>query len=125
MARPTPFHLTPVRRALRLAAALLLGLAAPAGAEEGEVCDPGADTGPVSLIILANGAKVQQLAATVKDTKMVVRDAKTVIFADGRVITADVASAGEHLNKLGWGGRRIDIAVTLPAKRPRLRSSYG
>lgn len=117
----------PLRVALPLCLGLLLAVAAPAGAQQGEVCEarPSASRGPVSLVILASGAKVRELAASVKDTPVVARDANTVIFADGRVITADVASAGEHLNALGWGSRRIDVTATFPARRARPRSSYG
>ncbi len=43
----------------------------------------------------------------------------------GRVITADVDAAGEHLNALGWGGRRIDVAVSFPAQRARPRRARG
>jgi hypothetical protein len=106
---------------------LLLVVSTAASAQQGEVCErkPAASRGPISLVILASGAKVRELAASVKDTPVVARDANTVIFADGRVITADVASAGEHLNALGWGSRRIDIAVSLPKRRVQPRRSYG
>lgn len=105
----------------------LLAVPAAASAQQGEVCEskPSASRGPVSLVILASGAKVRELAASVKDTPIVARDANTVIFADGRVITADVASAGEHLNALGWGSRQIQVSATFPRKRARPRSSYG
>jgi hypothetical protein len=113
-------------RRLLPCASLLLLLAAVASAQQGEVCERPPDAGgPVSLVILASDAKVRALAASVKDTPVVARDAHTVIFADGRVITADVASAGDHLNALGWGHRRIDVSATFPAKRARPRSSYG
>lgn len=105
----------------------LLG-AVPSAAQQGEVCERGPASygnGPVSLVILASGAKVRELAASVKDTPVVARDAATVVFADGRVITADVDAAGEHINALGWGARRIRIAATFPAKRARPRRAYG
>ena len=117
----------PLRVFLTLSSALVLGMAVPGNAEQGEVCEarPSTSRGPVSLVILSSGARVQALAASVKDTPVVARDANTVIFADGRVITADVDSAGDHLNALGWGSRHINVTATFPAKRARARSSYG
>ena len=95
----------------------------PAGA--GEVCESPPSRGPVSHIILTSGRKVQELAASVKDARIVAKDANTVVFDDGRVITADVGGAGEHLNQLGWGARRIDVAVSFPARRARPRRARG
>ncbi|MGH0031612.1 MAG: hypothetical protein ACQGVC_17600 [Myxococcota bacterium] len=114
-------------RSVPILLALALALAGAAHAQQGEVCErgPSYGSGPVSLVILASSAKVQQLAASVKDTPVVARDADTVVFADGRVITADVDAAGEHLNALGWGARRITVSATFPARRARPRSSYG
>ena len=80
---------------------------------------------PVSLVILQTGAKVRELAASVRDASIVRRDANTVIFDDGRVITADVSAAGDHLNALGWGDRRIHVAVSFPRRRALPRGSYG
>lgn len=118
-----------VRAALRLGLAicplLWLGAPQPVHAQQGEVCERPTYRGPVSLVILANGAKVRQLAASVKDVPVVARDAETVIFADGRVITADVEGAGEHLNQLGWASRQVRVSATFPRKRARPRSSYG
>jgi hypothetical protein len=79
----------------------------------------------VSLVILQSGSKVQELAASVRDASVVRRDADTVIFDDGRVITSDVSAAGDHLNALGWGDRRIDVAVSVPRRRALPRGSYG
>jgi len=116
---------------IRILATLLLlaplfAAGAPASsAKAGEVCESPPSKGPVSLMILASGRKVQELAASVKDARVVARDANTVIFDDGRVITADADSAGEHLNALGWGGRRINIAVSFPRKRARPRRARG
>ncbi len=104
---------------------LALGLLLAAPLQAGETCEVRPARGPVSLIILANGQKVQELARSVKDGQVVARDAETVIFADGRVITADVDAAGEHLNQLGWGARRIQISATFPARRARPRSAPG
>lgn len=78
----------------------------------------------MSLIILSSPKKVQQLAATIRDAKVLKRDAKTVVFSDGRVITADVTSASRHLNDLGWGKRSINVMASFK-QRSRRPSSFG
>lgn len=108
-----------------LLAPLWLASAAPVHAQTGEVCESAPVRATVSLTILASGAKVHELARSVKDASVVASDAQTVIFDDGRVITADVEAAGEKLNALGWGKRRIDIAVSFPARRARPRRARG
>jgi len=96
--------------------ALALGLGpAPAGAES---CTPG---GPVSLMILQSSQKVRELALALDGT-VIRQEAKTVIFQDGRVITADVEAAGRLINELGWGNRRIDIVASFSARRSRPRA---
>jgi hypothetical protein len=105
------------------AVALLFALlfAVGAQAQVGETCDPGAASGPVSLIILQSGERVHTYAKSVGG-KVAAYDAQTVVFRDGRVVTADVEAAGEHLNALGWGSRPLNIVASLPraAARPRL-----
>jgi hypothetical protein len=98
---------------------LVLVLGPFANAHAGEVCEV-PSSGPLSLIILASGSKVHAYAGTLKGT-VVRQDAKTVIFLDGRVITADVAAAGRHLNDMGWGGRSINVVASFPAARARPR----
>ncbi len=88
-------------------------------AHAGEVCNVPSN-GPVSLIILSSGTKVQTYARALKGT-VVRQDAKTVIFLDGRVITADVEAAGRLLNDLGWGGRSINVMASFPSARARPR----
>ena len=99
------------RRFRHLVAAAGLALALPAGpaAADGAVCDVSSYRGPVSLLILASPAQVHSFAATVRDAKIVRRDKQTVVFSDGRVVTADAEAAGEHLNDLGWGTRPINV----------------
>jgi len=92
-------------------------------ARAGEVCEV-PSSGPVALVILASGAKVHQYAKTLEGS-VVRQDAETVIFHDGRVITADVEAAGRHLNALGWGGRRVDVVASFAAPRARPRRSRG
>ena len=104
-------------------AALMLAacLTTPGPSEAAETCNPG---GPVTLVILQSGAKVTALAQAQGGT-VVRRDAKTVIFADGRVITADVEGAGTLLNELGWGARPIRVSAAATAKRARPRRGRG
>jgi len=98
------------RRTLAGLIALVL-LALPATAAE--TCEP---TGPVSLLLLQSGQKVYELAKALGG-QVVARGPKTVITADGRVITADPEAAGEHLNALGWGARPIRVVVSFPKTR--------
>jgi hypothetical protein len=81
-------------------------------------------SGPVALIILSSGPKVLEYARALKGT-VVLRDAKTVIFRDGRGITADAEAAGRHLNALGWGARRIEIVASFQGRRARPRRARG
>jgi len=97
----------------------LLALVATAlpGSAAAQTCDARQrGGGSVSIVVLASGERVQKLAATVKSVEIVRRDKETVIFADGRVITSDVEAAGRHLNALGWGHKRIEIAASVPAR---------
>jgi hypothetical protein len=95
-------------------------MGSPSAARAGEVCEVPPSSGPVALIILASSSKVHSYVRTLKGA-VALRDAETVIFGDGRVITADVEAAGRHLNALGWGARRVDVVASFPAARPRPR----
>jgi hypothetical protein len=96
--------------------ACLLGAGAP-GAGADESCEAGRRGGPVYLLILASSQKVYEFAATVRDARVIRRDAATVIFSDGRVVTADVESATAHLNALKWGRRPIQLVASFPTTR--------
>ena len=96
--------------------------AAPAIAQDGQSCST-RPTGPVWLIVLDSPGRVQAYAATVKDEE-ILSDATTVVFKGGRVVTSDVAAAGEHLNALGWANRKLEIVASFPARRARPRA-YG
>jgi len=110
-------------RSARLAPALALALGAFSSARAGEVCEvPSA--GPVALVVLASESKVQSYARTLQGT-VIRRDAKTVVFLDGRVVTSDIEAAGRHLNALGWGSRPIDVVASFAAPRARPRRSRG
>ncbi|MEM7411571.1 MAG: hypothetical protein AAF430_15165 [Myxococcota bacterium] len=111
-------------RSLRIAlgiGGLCAALLAPAPTFAAETCDP---TGPITLVILQSGGKVHALAKAQGGT-VVRHDAETVVFADGRVITADVEGAGAHLNALGWGARPISVSAASAAKRARPRRARG
>ena len=115
---------SPQRLSGVLALALALALGSSTTAHAGKVCEVPSGSGPVSLIILASGPKVQAYARTLKGT-VARRDAETVIFHDGRVITADIEAAGRHLNALGWGARGIDVVASFPAPRARRSGGWG
>jgi hypothetical protein len=112
-----PPILSPRSLSTALALALTLGSFSPAQA--GLVCE--VSTGPVSLIVLASGSKVHKYARTLKGT-VARRDAETVIFHDGRVITANIGAAGRHLDALGWGSRDVRVGASFPPAKARPRS---
>ena len=103
---------------MALVSPLVLALGSFATAHAGETCE--VPSVPVALIILSSGSKVLEYARALKGT-VVRHDAMTVIFHDGRVITADIEAAGRHLNALGWGARRINVVASFPAPRARPR----
>ena len=107
-----------------LAAQLLLGVGAQA-ARAGESCEVGQLRGPLYLLILQSDHKVQEFAATVRTARVVRRDSSTVIFSDGRVVTANVESATDHLNALNWGRRPIEIVASFPRARASRRRAVG
>ena len=99
-----------------LAGAALLLIATPASA--GEVCEAPPSGGPVSLIILKGPRQVHELAsALARGVPVAARDAATVAFQDGRVITSDAEGASRLLNRLGWGGRPISVVASFAPPR--------
>ena len=105
--------------------AALLSAAPAAAAASGATCEVGGASGPVSIYILQSPERVQTFAASVKGVPVVMRKPATVIFGDGRVVTSDVESAGDLLNELGWGRRRIEIAASFGSRRAPRRRSFG
>jgi hypothetical protein len=101
-------------------------LSAAAGAEP-DRCESGPPArGPVSLIILQSGQSVHELAASVgRGARVLAKDAATIVFDDGRVITADVEGASAHLNRLGWGSRSIQVVASFPSAPARPRRDRG
>jgi hypothetical protein len=108
--------------AIGLAAFLL---STPIWAQDGASCSAAAaPSGPnISLILLASPERVHTLAASLTNAEVIVRDAKTVIFTDGRVISADVGSVGDHLNALGWAERKIEVVASFKPGAARLPGS--
>ena len=86
------------------------------------MCEVPPSTGPVSLMILKGPTEVKELALALdRGVPVVARDAGTVVFQDGRVITSDVEGAGRHLNRLGWAERPIRVVASFSASRPLQR----
>jgi hypothetical protein len=105
----------------------VLSNATIARAQGAALCQPGQSGqsgSAVSLVILSSPKKVHELAASIHDATVLKRDAKTVIFSDGRVVTSDVTSASQHINELGWGTRSINVMASFKA-RSRRPSSFG
>ena len=89
----------------------------------GGVCES-KPTGSVMLLILATKKKVHDYASTLSHIPVVARDTTTVVFQDGRVVTADVGKAGQYLNDLGWASLRIEVVASF-GMRPQRRRSFG
>jgi hypothetical protein len=106
----------------RVAALLLSLLAAPAAQASGNMCGP--PPTPVLLVLVESKARVPGAAAGLSSTRRLVDTADTVIYADGRAVTADLAAISGHLNELGWAERPIEIAgagTRLPPASPSKR----
>lgn len=95
---------------MRLAFALALAAtaAASASAEAPGMCDT--ETGPVLVVIVGAPKQVAPAAAGLSSTPKLVDTPDTVIFADGRAVTSNLAAVSTHLNELGWASRPIEIA---------------
>ena len=103
------------RGCFALALSLSLWLAPPALAAGG-MCD--APSEPVLLVLVEKPQQVAGAAAGLSRAKALVSESDTIVFADGRVVTSDLASASRHLNTLGWAKRRIEIAGAGTSTRP-------
>ncbi len=96
----------------------------PAPAPEpisGGSCDP--SRLPIQMIVVRNAQEVKSSAGNWPDDPTLVREAETVIFSDGLIVTSDVEGTSSHLNELGWASRRIEFlaAAGLKSKSKRLR----
>jgi hypothetical protein len=85
----------------------LLG-AAPGVAQTGGMCGPSSE--PVLVVLVDSPQQVRATADGLSQTRPLVREADTVVFADGRAVTSSLASVSAHLNALGWASRKIEIA---------------
>jgi len=85
----------------------LAGFAAGAAAQGG-MC--GSSPAPVLVVLVESAPKVHAAAASLSKAPVLVSGADTIIFADGRAVTSDLASISQHLNQLGWASRPIEIA---------------
>jgi hypothetical protein len=99
-----------MHRASRCLVVLGLSLAgfAPRAEAQGGMCGPSPD--PVLVVLVASAPKVAPAAAGLSKAPALVSTADTVIYADGRAVTSDLASISQHLNQLGWASRPIEIA---------------
>jgi hypothetical protein len=103
-------------------ATLALGLLLPPAAwAEAGMCGP--PPSPVLLVLVESKARVPGAAAGLSPTRRLVDTADTVIYADGRAVTSDLAAVSAHLNALGWAERSIEIAgagtsTRLPPSAP-------
>jgi hypothetical protein len=93
---------------MRLAFALALAATASASAAAPGMCDT--ETGPVLVVIVDAPKQVAPTAAGLSATQKLVDTPDTVIFADGRAVTSNLAAVSTHLNELGWARRPIEIA---------------
>jgi hypothetical protein len=95
-------------RCLVVLVSSLAGFAVSAGAQAGGMCGPSPE--PVLLVLVASAPKVAPAAVGLSKAPRLVSTADTVIYADGRAVTSDLASISQHLNELGWASRPIEIA---------------
>ena len=71
-------------------------------------------SGPVTIVTVRNGAALERAMAD-RSVPIAYSTEDTVIYEDGRVLTANVEGVGEHLNKVGWAQN------PMPTKRTRRR----
>jgi hypothetical protein len=99
-----------LRRLLCPAFALALAATAvdSASAAAPGMCDT--ETGLVLVVIVEAPKQVAPAAADLSLAQKLVDTPDTVIFADGRAVTSDLAAVSAHLDELGWARRPIEIA---------------
>ena len=90
---------------------------------DGAVCESKL-TGKVMVLIVSTSEKVHDYASTLAHIPVVARHATTVVFQDGRVVTADVGKASQYLNDLGWASLQIEVVASF-GMRPKRRRSFG
>ncbi len=97
--------------------------AAAANAQTGGMCGP--PDGPVLVVLVESSRQVKEKAGGISRTRVLVNEADTVIFADGRAVTSNLASVSQHLNALGWANRRIEIAGAGSMPGAKVASAPG
>jgi hypothetical protein len=94
------------RHGLAVLGFYLAGLANGAAAQNGGMCHA---PDPVLVVLVESAPKVGPAAAGLSRTPVLVEASDTVIYADGRAVTSDLAAISQHLNALGWAQRKIEI----------------
>ena len=100
-----------------LFAIVAVGPATAGTGDAGGMCD--ARNESVLLVLVQSPEQVRAAAAGLSKADMLVNESNTVIFTDARVVTSDLAAASEHLNRLGWATRKIEIAGAGTSTRLR------
>lgn len=72
--------------------------------------------GPVTIIPVRAADSLARAVAERREVLLVYETDDTAIWSDGRVMTTDMETLGEHLNAVGWAENPITIAG--PATRP-------
>ena len=111
------------RRALPLGLLVAMLATASADAQSGGMC--GAPSEPVLLVLVQSPKDVKRAADGLSTTRVLVNEADTVIYADGRAVTSSLDSVSAHLNKLGWAKRKIEIAGAGSMPRAPIADAPG
>ena len=94
-----------------------------AAAQTGGMC--GAPSDAVLVVLVQSPQQVKSAADGLSKTRVLVNEADTVIYADGRAVTSSLDSVSRHLNALGWAKRKIEIAGAGSMPRAPLASAPG
>lgn len=84
----------------------------------------GARFEPVVVVVLESPQAVRARRAR-EAAAVVSEDASTVVFADGRVLTARLEEVGTHLGRLGWAEREIVISSRFASRGGAARFRPG
>lgn len=87
------------------------------------MCGPASE--PVLLVLVESPQQVRAAADGISRARPLVNEADTVIFADGRAVTSNLASVSAHLNALGWASRKIEIVGAGSMPRGPIASAPG
>jgi hypothetical protein len=103
---------------------LFAALGAGSADAQGGMCGPANE--PVLVVLVESPPQVRAAADDISRARPLVNEADTVIFADGRAVTSNLAAVSAHLNALGWASRKIEIvgAGSMP-RAPIASASSG